>query len=109
MKTTMTKKRSPTAKVMTAILTPRPGHGAELLQMLEGLRTAIGGSKGCLECLVARDVSGQRYVLLSSWTDARSLDAHLQSEHFGILRGAADVLGTQTDLRFFAGDEAVGS
>jgi quinol monooxygenase YgiN len=104
----MTRKRSPAAKVMTAILKPRPGNQAELLQMLEGLRQAIGGSQGCVECLIAQDVSGEpRYVLLSSWTDTQSLAAHLQSEHFRILRGAADVLGTQTDVRFFAGDSRV--
>jgi quinol monooxygenase YgiN len=71
--------------------------------MLDGLRQAIGAAQGCVECLVAQDVSGEpRYVLLSTWSDARSLEAHLQSENFRILRGAADVLGTQTDVRFLA-------
>jgi quinol monooxygenase YgiN len=101
----MTLRRNPASKVMTAILRPRPGNQAELLQMLEGLRQAIGGSRGCVECLVAKDVSGEpRYVLLSAWADTDSLEAFLASEHIGILRGAADVLGTQTDLRFFASD-----
>jgi quinol monooxygenase YgiN len=98
----MPQEKSPESNVMTAILTPRPGTQAEFLQMLEGLREAIGGSQGCLLCLLAQDVSELRYVLLSAWIDAGSLQAHLQSEHFGILRGAADVLGTQTSVRVFA-------
>jgi quinol monooxygenase YgiN len=91
------------SQVITAILRPRPGKQAEFLQMLEGLRQAIRGADGCAECVVAQDVSGEhRYVLVSTWTDIRSLEAHLQSVHFGILRGAADVLGSQTELRLFA-------
>jgi quinol monooxygenase YgiN len=99
----MPQEKSPESNVMTAILTPRAGTQAEFLQLLEGLREAIGGTQGCLLCLLAQDVSGElRYVLLSAWIDAGSLQAHLRSEHFGILRGAADVLGTQTDVRVFA-------
>jgi quinol monooxygenase YgiN len=99
----MTKNRAPASEVIMAVLRPRPGKQAEFLQMLEGLRIAIGGAEGCVECLVAQDVSGDlRYVLLSTWTDARALESHLQSEQFGILRGASDVLGTQTELRFLA-------
>jgi quinol monooxygenase YgiN len=104
----MTQRRSTASKVVTAILRPRPGTQAEFLQMLEGLRQAIAATQGCIECLVAQDVSSElRYVLFSAWTDVSALEAHLESEHFGILRGAADVLGTQSDVRFFAGDSEV--
>jgi quinol monooxygenase YgiN len=92
-------------KIVTALLTPFPGKQAEFLQTLEGLRAEIGRSPGCLECIISQDITGQaRFIVFIAWNDLESMEAHFASEHFRILRGAADILSAPSDFRVVTGD-----
>jgi quinol monooxygenase YgiN len=101
----MTPPTNPGVKAVTALLTASPGKHAECLQTLEGLRAEIGKSPGCLECIVSQDTTGAaRFIVFITWTDRKAMEAHLASEHFRILRGAADILSAPSEFRLVAGD-----
>jgi quinol monooxygenase YgiN len=91
-------------KVMTALLTALPEKQEEFSQVLRGLRTEIFAQAGCLDCVVGQDLDGDKYVLLSVWRDGKSLDDHLESEQFRILRGAMNILSTPGGFRLVTAD-----
>lgn len=94
-------------KVMTALLTPIPEKQGEFLQTLQCLLVEIKQEPGCLKCVVGQDVmGGQHFLLFTVWKDLRSLNTHMESEHFRILVGAASVLSSPADFRFISADSA---
>lgn len=87
-------------KAMTTLLVPEPDKGEELLQALRALRPEFIRQLGCLECVVARDIDvPDRFVILTAWRDTSTLRAHLASEPFQILLGAARLLGAPAEFR----------
>ena len=94
-------------KVMSALLTARPGKEEEFLQTLQGLVAEIREQPGCLECAVGQDVSRQsRFLIFMVWKDASHLAAHMDSEAFRVLLGATSVLTAPSGFRFIAADSA---
>ena len=92
-------------KVMTALLTALPEKQEEFSQVLRGLRVEIQAQPGCVDCVIGRDISGEgKYLLLSIWRDARTLDDHLASEQFRILRGAMDILSAPGGFQLVTAD-----
>ena len=92
-------------KAMTALLSALPEKQEEFSQVLRGLRIEISAQPGCLDCVVGQDISGDgKYLLLSVWRDGRSLDDHLASDQFRILRGAMDILSTRGDFQLVTAD-----
>ena len=92
-------------KVMTALLTALPEKQEEFSQVLLGLRGQISAQAGCMDCVVGQDVGGpHRFLLFTVWRDLRSLEAHLASEQFRILRGAMNILSAPAEFRFVASE-----
>jgi quinol monooxygenase YgiN len=92
-------------KVMTALLTALPEKEEEFSQVLRGLRSEISLQAGCLECVIGKDMAGEnKYVLFSVWRDGKSLDEHLCSEQFRILRGAMNILSAPGDFKLATAD-----
>ncbi len=95
-------------KAMTTLLVPEPDKGEELLQALRALRPEFVRQLGCMECIVARDVDvPDRFVVLTAWRDVASLRAHLSSEPFQILLGAARLLGAPAEFRTTTSDSVL--
>jgi quinol monooxygenase YgiN len=103
----MDAKRSNNAN-LTVVLTAQPAKQAELQQALEGLGRNMAAAPGCLQCVVASELAGPRFIIFLAFTDQRSLDAQLVSETFRILRGATDLLSEPAELRVVAADAALG-
>jgi quinol monooxygenase YgiN len=90
-------------KVLTALLAPLPEKREEFLQTIRLLNTEIRKEPGCLECVIGRELEeGSRFLLFMVWADQQALEAHIESEHFRILHGAASVLSSSTDFQFIA-------
>ncbi len=95
-------------KAMTTLLVPEPDKGEELLQALRALRPEFVRQLGCLECVVARDIDvPDRFLVLTAWRDVASLRAHLASEPFQILLGAARLLGAPAEFRTTTSDSVL--
>jgi len=89
------------SQVMTTLLTPSPDKVGELLQTLDSLRPEIAGQPGCQACIVCRDVDGGSHlVLVTAWESREALQAHLASDPYRVLMGAAQLLGSDTEFRF---------
>ncbi len=101
----MTQLASNGVKAMTTLLVPEPDKREELLQTLRALRPEFVRQLGCLECVVARDIDlPDRFVVVTAWRDTASLRAHLGSEPFQILLGAARLLGAPAEFRTTTAD-----
>jgi quinol monooxygenase YgiN len=88
------------SKIMTALLSAKPGTQDELQQTLRSLVGEIQQQPGCTSCVLAQDVTGgPRFVLYVAWVDGLSMEASLASEPFRVLLGAASTLGDQARFR----------
>ena len=71
----------PTLHVV-ATLVARPGKANELKELLEGLIAPTHREEGCISYRLHRSHDNDHeFVFIEEWTDAASLDAHLQSPH----------------------------
>ena len=83
----------PGQRLMTALLTARPEKQDELSNTLRFLADGLRERNGCLESLVARDLTGEaRFILHLLWRDAQALDAYLASDDYRVLQGASSIL-----------------
>jgi quinol monooxygenase YgiN len=89
--------------VITALLRPLPGKGAELRQTLTALVDLVRLESGCLECVAAEELSeGPSFLLFMAWRDLPSLEAHLASDAFHVLLGAVQVLTSPKGVRILS-------
>lgn len=94
-------------KVMSALLTARPGKQEEFRQTLRSLQEEIRQQPGCLECTVGQDTTGEpQFLIFMVWQELAYLEAHLESEAFRVLLGATSVLSAPASFRFIAADSA---
>jgi quinol monooxygenase YgiN len=71
-----------------------PASRRELLQALLGWAEAARRTPGLLQAGVAEDVETEAcFELVAEWETEQALGAHLVSDTFGVLMGAAEVLG----------------
>lgn len=84
--------------------TAKPGRGAELKDLLQGVIEPTLAEEGCLGYeLYLHPTDPSRMVLLEEWTDADALAAHFQTPHLKALAAALqDVLVEPFQLRRFA-------
>jgi quinol monooxygenase YgiN len=88
-------------KVLSAQLVAHPGKQAEFHQTLKGLRQAILLQEGCLECSIGLDGDeGTKFLVFMVWKSQAHLEAHMDSEAFRVLLGAAHVLTYPAGFRF---------
>jgi quinol monooxygenase YgiN len=105
----MAPKQTSVTKLLTVLLTANPAKQTEFLQTLEALGRDLARAPGCVECVVAREVSGSpRFILFLAFSDRRSLEAQLASESFRILRGAVDILSEPAEFRMVSAGSMVG-
>ena len=65
----------------------------ELSQAIASLSGSIGMEKGCRRCDFYQSIEDEnRLLLLEEWDTQEDLMAHLESEHFRVLRGAMNLL-----------------
>jgi quinol monooxygenase YgiN len=95
------------SSLMTTLLTPSPEKQQEFLQTLRSLRGEIGRQPGCLACTVFQDDEGSgQLALITAWEDQASLLAHVGSEPFRVLVGAAQLLGASPEFRYSTTDRS---
>ncbi len=70
-----------------------PEKRQELLQTLEALIEKASVMKDCLSCVIQRDHENLNTItLLMDWRSQEAFRAYQQSEHFGVLSGAFNLL-----------------
>lgn len=71
-----------------------PASRRELVQALVGWAEAVRQAPGLVHASVAEDVEVEAaFDLVAEWGTEKELEAHLLSDTFGVLLGAAEVLG----------------
>jgi quinol monooxygenase YgiN len=81
----------------------------ELSQTIASLSDSIRMEKGCLRCDNCRSVGDEnRLFLLEEWDTQENLVAHLQSDHFKVLRGAMNLLKEPYEMMFYTVFHPVG-
>jgi quinol monooxygenase YgiN len=79
---------------LSARVVATPATRRELVQALVGWAEAARRERGLLKASVAEDVEVEAaFELVAEWETERELEAHLLSDVFGVLLGAAEVLG----------------
>lgn len=87
-------------RVLTALLSAKPGTQDELLQTLRSLIGDLQSQPGCTTCLLGQDVAGgPHFLLYVAWADAPAMKAAVSSEPFRVLLGAASTLSDQARFR----------
>ena len=80
--------------ILSARVVGTPASRRELLQTLVGWAEAARRAPGLLRAGVAEDVETEAcFELVAEWETEQALGAHLLSDTFGVLVGAAEVLG----------------
>jgi quinol monooxygenase YgiN len=78
---------------LSARLVGTPGSRRELMQALTGWAEAARRAPGSVRAGVAEDVEVEAaFELVAEWETEKDLEAHLLSDTFGVLMGAAEVL-----------------
>lgn len=89
------------ARVMTILLTARPGKQEELIQALESLTEEVRAQAGCQDCMIGQDLgNGSRFLLYLLWKDLASLHTYIASDGFRVLLGAHSTLADPGEFRF---------
>ena len=79
---------------LSARVVATPASRRELMQALVGWAEAARRAPGLLRAGVAEDVEVEAcFELVAEWENEKELEAHLLSDTFGVLMGAAEVLG----------------
>jgi quinol monooxygenase YgiN len=77
-----------------------PPSRRELVLALVGWAEAVRRERGLLEANVSEDIEAEAaFELRSEWDTEEALEAHLASDVFGVLLGAAEVLGLSLRVR----------
>lgn len=75
----------------------------ELLQTFKALLDPIRHEQGCISCNCYEDVEAENIIFFrEEWKNGEDLDAHLKSDHFGVLIGAMKLLNKEPDIQFNA-------
>ena len=70
----------------------------ELSQAIASLLGSIGMEKGCRTCDFCQSLQNENELcLIEEWDTQEDLMAHLESEHFRVLRGAMNLLEEPCD------------
>ena len=73
----------------------------ELSQTMTSLSVSIRTEKGCRRCDFCRGMEDEnRLLLIEEWETREDLTAHLQSDHFRVIRGAISLLREPYEMMF---------
>lgn len=73
----------------------------EILQTVKAILGPIRREHGCISCNCYVDVEDESVLIFQEeWKTGEDLEAHLRSDHFGILNGAMRLLRVEPDIRF---------
>jgi quinol monooxygenase YgiN len=71
----------------------------ELSQAIVSLLGPIRAEKGCNQCDFYQDIGDEnKLCLLEQWDNRENLKSHIRSKHFGVLRGAMNLLKEPYEL-----------
>lgn len=85
----------------------------EVLQTFKAILGPIRSEPGCVSCRCYIDAEAENNIcFLEEWQGDADLEAHLRSDHFGVLIGAIDLFVEDPEVRFqtiasTAGAEAI--
>lgn len=93
------KGRDPGGVVLSVRIAGAPSSRRELLQALLAWVAAVRQSPGVDGAGASEDVEAEAvFEVWAQWDTEDALEAHLRSDSFGVLVGAADVLGLSVRL-----------
>jgi quinol monooxygenase YgiN len=73
----------------------------EMSQAITSLSGSIRTEKGCRRCDFCQSIEDKnRLFLLEEWDTEENLMTHLKSDHFGVLRGAMNLLREPYEMMF---------
>jgi quinol monooxygenase YgiN len=73
----------------------------ELSQTITSLTGSIRMEKGCKRCDFCQSIEDEnRLFLLEEWDTQKNFKDHLKSGHFGVLRGAMNLLKEPHEMMF---------
>ena len=90
-----------------------PDKRTELLQTVSALISSTRQERGCITHNFYQDVQDENsFNLIEEWQTQDDLDNHLQSDNFGILLGAMNLLSEPPEIKlnaisYTAGMEAI--
>lgn len=85
--------------VFTLQISVVPENQTEFLQSCHALVERVRQDRECLRCRLVRDTENDTvFSLMQEWRNRRSLNRHLRSDSFHLLRGAMKVLGGQPEM-----------
>jgi len=85
------------------------GKLMELSQTLVSLVGAIRTEQGCTRCDVWHNMENENELcLLEQWDTKATLESHLHSGHFKVLRGAMNLLSEPCEIHFLTAVETEG-
>lgn len=77
----------------TIVVEALPGKRTELLQTLQSMAEEIRGFKGCKSCVFFQVVDNENiFTLVEEWDSQENLEAHFNSEIFGVFKGTKSLL-----------------
>ena len=95
-------------RVMTALLTAKPGKQGELLQTLQSLVAQVRELPGSLSAVLGHGTEDPHLLILYLvWADMDALAGYLASDPFKILLGASSTLSVPAEFRFVADPTSV--
>jgi len=78
-----------------------PEKQMELSQTIASLLSSIRAEKGCRRCDFYQSIENENQLsLLEGWDTQENLKRHLKSGHFGVLRGAMNLLKEPYKMTF---------
>lgn len=73
----------------------------ELSQAMTYLAGSIRTDKGCRRCNFCQNLEDEKdLLLLEEWDTEEHLNQHMQSEHFKVIRGTANLLEEPCEILF---------
>ncbi len=77
-----------------------PGKRQELLQTLEAIMEKTSAMDACLNCALLQDPENLNALTLTmEWNSQEDFHTYQQSEHFGVLLGAFNLLCTSKKMQ----------
>ena len=78
-----------------------PEKRQELIQTLEAIMEDTSGMKDCVRCALHQDPENLRAItLIMEWMSREALRDYQQSEHFGVLLGAFNLLCASNKIQY---------
>jgi quinol monooxygenase YgiN len=85
--------------IVTIKMVVPPEKQQELLQAFHVVLNKVRKDKGCKSSLLFRDTENEElFLLLEEWETQGDVDRHFRSDNFGILLGAARLLGGKMEM-----------